>query len=73
MELDIKIVVSLVRKGLPPKGDEKVHQVMIKFYYLGADYLGMFTLKIHQAVYFDLYTFLHVCYVFINLIQKRKI
>ena len=44
----------------------------ILFHDLGTDYLGMFTLKIHQAVYFDLYTFLHVCYVFIKFIQKRK-
>ena len=34
MELDIKIVVSLVGKGLTPIGDETVPQVIIKFYFM---------------------------------------
>ena len=75
MELEIKRVVSLVGKGLTDskrgwEGSPAYDKIL--FYDLGADYLGMFTLKIHQAVYFDLYAFLHVHYVFIKFIQKRK-
>lgn len=55
IELQVKIVVSLGGKRLTEKGDEGF-SVTWSGYWL----FGYVHFKIHQAVYLDFYTFLHM-------------